>query len=577
VPILNRPEHQNPDFWHVFGHSYVSQTGGTYDQTGRPDALLRGALDIEFSSWANHARNGAILTIHGRLNSGWTRVMQERVQNLLRGGPYAPDGGAALLFWGINDLGLMGNDPQMKASYKNALRAVISRCRASRIYEDTDATITYGAGFTNLGGVDDIGSGSSCRQCTTLGTGTVTYTLPSDYKGETVTFQFWGMPHATGNGGTVTFGGTAGYSGPTLYTGAAMPAGTLAFTPIVRRITGLTSANAGQTITATVTSLDAGGTVYFDCAWLEALAPNIVLVTNINRLTATGYAFYGGWTGTEAQKDADVLEWNGNIASVIAEFDQAVQVVDIDGVIAKDPAITSDGIHPNEYGGGEIVDACLIALRRASSVGGKGATANFNTPAPRTSPMLVARLSGFWHSPEYTAYGTAYTAVAGDQFAMPFWISEARDRWTRIGVEATNSVTGTSVRWGIYDSSFLTAGYPFPQNLWVEPTSAGAFAITSGAGVKQSPTSGTGSFTFIPDPGLYWLVIKFTVIGVAHTFQTLKGPNRHMPSQTSTGLGGTAPSSWKLTGQGTTALPSTYPQTGSALVDPSPMVNLLKA
>jgi hypothetical protein len=155
---------------------------------------------------------------------------------------------------------------------------------------------------------------------------------------------------------------------------------------------------------------------------------------------------------------------------------------------------------------------------------------------------------------------------------MPFFISEARDQWNGIGVEAIASVTGTTLRWGIYDSIYTTASYAFPQNLVVEVTSGGAFTVTTGAGVKQS----TGSFSFLPDPGLYWLVVKFATVGASHTFRTLVGPNRHLPSQSATGAGGVAPSSWKLTAQGTTALPNTYPQTGSVLTDPSPMLNLLK-
>lgn len=267
---------QLPDYWNIHGHSYANGSAGSIDQRGRVDSKLRGAFDVEANNFQNHAIAGARLCEAGANKGGWTRIMKAHVPSLTRGGPYSRIGGSSMLLYGINDLGWIGNDTQVRNSFMNSLRAGISRCRSARIYEDTDAAWSYGAGWTSLGGIPDIGSGSSARQATTTTNAVATFTLPTDYKGETLTFQFWGVPHATAGGGTVTFGGAAlsgkAANGTTLYTGGAMPAGSLSQTAIVKRITDLTSAQAGQAITITVTQVDASGTVYLDCAWLEALA-----------------------------------------------------------------------------------------------------------------------------------------------------------------------------------------------------------------------------------------------------------------------------------------------------------------
>lgn len=575
MPLTRRERYQNPDFWHIWGHSYVAGAVGSIDQTGRVDSILRGAFDTEANNFQNHAVSGARVTIRGRSTGGWTRVMQEKVPSLTRAAPYAPDGGAGVLFWGINDIGLLGNTTQMRTAYTNALRAVISRHRASTVWEDTNAKFTYGAGFTQLAGTEDIGSGTSCRQATTTTAATITLTLPADYNGEVVTLQFWGVAHDTGGGGTVTFSGTAGVTG-TLSTSAAMPAATLSQVPIVRRVTNLTSANAGQTIIATVTSLDAGGTVYFDCAWLEAKAAPAVLVCNINRLTASGYAFYGGWSGTEGTKDSDVQAWNTAITNVVAEFDSMVQLVDIDALIGKNTALTSDGIHPNEYGAALIVDAMIDALRRITPPSTYGVAASINAPSPRGGQLMRTRRSGFWYTADASrGTGTSYSAVLGDLWAIPIIVTGARERWVQLSMEVVAAGTVSSaIRWGLYDD---IGGSGYPQCLVNEATAAGGpFTVALSAGVKTSPASGTGSISWVVDPGLYWLVLKVTTGGTGQTYRSLAGPSLQMPNLTATGAASVMPSGWKLTGQGSTALPGTFPL-GAALSDNAPIIGVLMA
>lgn len=560
---------QLPDCWTIIGHSYVNGSAGSVDQTGRVDSILRGAFDTEANNFQNHAIAGARLCEAGANKGGWTRVMKARVPSLTRGGPYSSAGGAGLILIGINDLGWIGNDTQVRNSFMNSMRASISRLRSSRIYEDTDAAFTYGAGFTQLAGVPDIGSGSSARQATTTTAATITYVIPADYKGETITFQFWGVPHATGGGGTVTFSGTAGVTG-TVVTSAAMPAGSLSQTAIVKRVTGLTSSNAGQNIIMTVSSIDASGTVYFDCAWLEALAPPAVLVCNINRLTAAGYGAYGGWSGTEGTKDADVQAWNVLIAGIVNEFDGGtgmVQLVDIDTIINKDPYLTLDGIHPNEYGAGLIVDAIRAGLKKITiTTLARGATAHMNPPSKRAGQQMRPRVRGQYYTADCRDATTA-NAVAQEMFAIPFQVTGADEHYDTWGIETTGAIAGTAVRAGIYDD---VAYEGYPQFLVVEFTVAGAFSITNTAAVKTQSISFPH---FRPNPSLYWLVLKYTTAGVTHPFRCVLGPSQLMPNCSTAGSPGTKPAGWRLQTQGTGVFPTIFP-TGATAVDTVPAMVL---
>jgi hypothetical protein len=566
MPVSARAGYQVPDYWNVFGHSYFNYTAGTLYQTGRADAIFRASMDIEHNNWRNYAASGAMLIQEGRSHGGYTRVLQE-VTKSTRTAPYAADGGAAVLCYGINEMGLKGVTTQLRTAFQHGLRTCISRWRAAAVYEDSynngalPGQIAYGAGFTQTTGNLGFASNDTLRRATTTTAATITITLPSDYSGQAVVVCFSGAAGAFG--GTVAFSGTAGVTG-TLSTSNIMPSGT--HCPVVRRITGLTAANATQTIIMTATVIDASGGVEFDCWWLEASNPPPVIVCNIARLTATGYASY-----PNAVTDADVATWNTALADVVAEFDSMVQIADLDSALAKDAnLIHTDGVHPNEYGAATVADALLAATRRLSPPTSYGPSAHLNVSAPRLGQVLRPRLSGQWYTSDSAGFGTNYTAVAGDFFAIPMQVTGARERWIQLACEAIASVTGTAIRWGVYDD-IGASGYP--MCLVAEPTSAGALTITTGAGVKTSPTSGIGSINQPLDPGLYWLVLKFTTIGVTHTFRTLKGPGLHLPNLSNTGQGSISPSGWKLTGQGTGVLPTTFPS-GAALSDNVPYVGV---
>src|SRR5260221_303041 len=443
MPVSPAGLQQVPNYWNIFGHSYFQYTFGTRQQNGRADGIFRNLLNVDHTSFANFAVNGSRLTTSGMDRGSWAKVLNNVTgvpANTGDGAPYVASGGSYLLGWGINDLGVNGNTAQFNSAYALAMQAVISRCRASTIRPNTSGTIIYGAGFTSLGGqTGDHASGATLRQCTvTGGTATFTITLPADYNGETIAICYVASAGVTG--GTVTYTGTAGVTG-SISTSNIQSAASLSYSVLISRITTLTSANANQTIIGTVSAIDAGGTVFFDSYWLEADNPPPVLVCNPARLLTAGYAAYSTGIG-----DSDVATFNAVLPPVIAGLDGMVQVVDIDSGLNKDATLfSSDGLHPNELGAAKISDAILAAVRRLPA-NKWGVAASIQPPSPRTAAVIIPFQVGQWYTSQSLggANGAGYTAVSGDQFAIPFEITSGISRVTKSAVELTASTVATT-------------------------------------------------------------------------------------------------------------------------------------
>jgi hypothetical protein len=574
MPVAPGPAYQTPDFWNVFGHSYMQYAFGTYTQNGRADALFFAAMDTEATNKRNWAVNGSRIVIEGASTGGFRRFYNGS-KKPQRGGPYTSDGGAALLCWGINDLGLVGNTTQIKTAFAHALRTCISRWRMAVIYENdfqVGTRTSYGAGF---GAVAATGytSNDTAHWCTSTTNANFTLTLPADYAGEVVSVSLVGAGGL--GGGIVTWGGTAGQSGTTS-TSDILPSAAVSHCPVTKRFTGLTSANAGQTITGTVNTLDAGGAVMLDYWGLESKYPPPIIVCNAARLPAAGYtANYPSWGGNEASRDQDVLDLNGNINSVVAEFDGMVQVADMDSVVSKDATLlASDNLHPNEYGAAAIVDAIQVARRRLTPTS-TSQTRNFNVPAPRAGGGRYPRRSGLWYTADHTPPTgvTATLGTAGDLWAIPVQVTEAREFWNRLAFELSGTAGGAgTIRWGIYDD---VAWSGYPGEIISEPTAAsGALSTGTAAGAVMSPTAGNGSFQTVMDPGLYWLGFLVVTAGTTVPIRTLQGLNGVMQntSNTTGAIGAmtaaNAPNGWKATGVATSAMPTSFPSgavaTGSA-------------
>lgn len=586
MPVTTSPIQRPPDFWTVYGHSFFQYNFGTRSQAGRADSMVRSALDIEFNNWVNHATNGAKLVNDGLAQGGFGRVLQNITGSQLRA-PYVSQGGAYLFCWGINDLGTHGDSAQIRTAFQHALRMVISRARMSTLREDSysgaagTGVITYGAGFVNSPFTWDFSSGVSTRTATTTTSATVTITLPSDYTGAPITLLFTAQP---GNdGGIVTFSGTAGVTG-TLDVSNIMPLASLTRSPVPKRITNLTSANAGQTIIATVTSLDAGGNVDFDCYWIESETPPPVLVCNINKMNSAGWDIYALLAGnSDSVNNAFVDTWNAAISSVVAEFDSMVQIVDVDAAIdavnlgahARTPTLAFDGLHPTEFGAGRIADEVLRAVGRLRPTTVIGNTAHFNSQSARSAPLTQPYRDTFWYTAETTGgnAGTAYVAVAQDVWSIPFFVSQGQMQVTQWSVEKTaQSGTAPTIFMVIHDDRQLRG---YPQYMHAQPANSTALSIGTGTGVfTSSTTPGANGYILQPlDPGLYWLTIKIVSIGTSFSLRTLAGQSRWLPNLTNSGGGNVLVNGYKLTGQGTGAFSGLFTQ-GAVQSNFAPVIGL---
>lgn len=301
-----------PQSWTIFGHSYFQMAFGTRTQQGRPDGYMRALLyNQQFLNVINHAQSGSRLAVQG--DFGYGRVLNTvkgwtgGAGNLGNTAPYTVggqggSGGAYLLGWGINDVGFSGASAQNNAAYQHAMRTVISRCRMSTLGSTnginypggTGSFATSGGWFTGTASAG-FATGGAANLLSTLSSGnSVTITLPADYAGETVAVCVIGTSNTTSGAQNLwTLSGTAGVTG-TFTSDLIMPQTSLNNVPVTKRITGLTSANAGQTIIVTGTTLGGSGVMYFDSWWLEADNPPPVIVCNTARLCSSpnGYATY---------------------------------------------------------------------------------------------------------------------------------------------------------------------------------------------------------------------------------------------------------------------------------------------
>jgi hypothetical protein len=628
-----------PYFWSFYGHSYYKGNFGVHGPAGRADSVVRSlfGLDQQQSS-KNHAVVGAKLTWNGLSQGGWTRLGRNELGNITNPGyPDIAYDGSFFLGWGINDLGTNGNTVQMNTAYQHAMRFAISRCRAARTFDPSVTTgvggFTYGTGLTAVTFAWETSTGDTYRTATVTTSSTISWTVPADYHGGPIVFCF--LAKCGVLGASWTWGGTAGVTGSTS-TSNIMPAaaGTAQNTggrcPVVRRITNLTSANASQTITLTVASIDSTGSADFAGAWIESPYPPPVLVANAARMNALGYANYtftyassltgtavtstpatitlasgttyglptagsatcpsaGGtvtisWTGGPGStlntltgvttsggsgnyssstltyvgpSDADVTAFNTYLTSVVAEFDGMVQVVDLDTAISKDPlALGTDGLHPSELGAARIADAFRISVQKLAVSSPYGEASQMNPPNRSLVPMVLPRVSTGWYTtPGVTVGGTAYTAVAGDLFAIPMTVTSQGEVWQRWSVETLAGTVAATVMFAIYDDCSTTG---LPKHIYNNPCT-GPVTMPVGAGVFNSVTSaGNGFLVAGPDPGLYWLVLLIVAAGTGVTFRTNKGPTPLMPPLTTGGGGASTTCGWKATGQGTT-FPASWP------------------
>jgi hypothetical protein len=268
--------------------------------------------------------------------------------------------------------------------------------------------------------------------------------------------------------------------------------------------------------------------------------------------------------------------YNAALLTMTQEFDGMVQVADCDAVVGKDAASFSDGIHPNEYGSGRLVDATVAAWGRMTPpVTATAASICFNPPSPRVASRRQPRVATNWYTSDCDNFNGTYTPVAGNQVATPFEITEAREQFNQLCMEVTTAGTVSStIRWGIYEDVNYD-GYPGELLAGMDISSAGAFTVALSAGVK---TSSTFTTTLGPGPGPVLAGHpRSTLAGTGQVYRALTGPSPLMPRLSTTGLSvANGYMGWLLTGIATGGLTGSFP-TGATLIAQPPMIGIKKS
>lgn len=547
MPLYQPPVYKVAPSYMIFGgHSFFNQAGNVPDQSYRLDQAALGLMGIPREASTTRAMTGADLLSDAQGKYGYTTFLQNSKRSNT-GFPYVGNSGAYCFCYGINDMGhkIPSSDypaatiqAQVKTALQHAWRTLISRSRASVIYEcggtDESGQWAFGAGFTNQSGVNVYNSGNGYRQAATTTAATATFTIPADFPGGTIAIGCVGAYGAAGQagaGGTMTITGTfSGTGGASIVTTNFMPVGSTTRAHYLRRFTNLPASDASKTIILTATVVDASGFVGIDYAQIEATTDiPLVVMCNISRLLNTT-AYVNNWSGSYwtnasnlgATGDADVAAFNVALASVVAEFDQYVVIADVDKALAKSSNFINpvDGIHPNQAGclvGGQAIWNAIVT-----------APTSYNNLVPDwriKGGERFPRASQYWYGPEvYGMTSTTVTMVTGTMYLYPIVVSEDNEVWDRVSFEVTTAATGNAatVYLGIYNDEGWSGR---PQEL---NNGTGSQAITT-TGVK------TATINWALDPGLYWLAFDLELQGstIAGAVRGFTGQMPKMPQSTS--------------------------------------------
>jgi hypothetical protein len=223
-------------------------------------------------------------------------------------------------------------------------------------------------------------------------------------------------------------------------------------------------------------------------------------------------------------------------------------------------------LHPNDLGSARMAFYTWLAaaaLAPALDSQNLGVTEIVTSMGTYPGPDRKLLIAGQIYTAEYGAFST-YTAVAGDMFAIPFFVTEASVQPATTQIELTNTpTTGSTIRIGWYDDINNTG---YPQNLKQEVT---ALTVGTTTGIRNAGSFFNRGMQY----GLQWLVIKMdTIVATAPILRSLLGPNPYLPNWTNA-TGGVVPIAWKLTGQAAGALPNNFPQ-GAALTNNAPALGI---
>lgn len=334
--VRRRPRHRSATWTSIaFGHSYCSGGTGTITSSNR--------ITKRFSDWVgctdtNYGVGASVLYCQNssggpsNASGGWVTMFQN----------YSPSSAtferaydSVVILAGCNDMALMTSDAQADTVWKPTLRACIDRARCGKVYENTDASVSFGGSWsTNTGIITN--SGANCRYATSDGK-TVTIQVPSTFPGGTVIVGGIDVPANTGAMDFTVDGAAAGSLSQTGEGNRNRP--------ITKRLTGL--APGAHTIIGTTSAISASN-FFFDWWGVEAPFPPAVLVFGTPRLLAyTGYTTEG-WPQTPTDTSMDTQ--TTATRAVADEYDNRVVFVPMDQVMNGNSSLYDDSVHPAPTG-----------------------------------------------------------------------------------------------------------------------------------------------------------------------------------------------------------------------------------
>jgi hypothetical protein len=344
----------------VWGHSYTAGVGATTPAKGF-SAIVAEMLGLEL-------RNNAIggTTLFHNDSAGFPSILYNTTRPQ---GRFASPCGVVLSMYGINDINHLGNTYAALDPFKQCQRVAISRWRAGAIFEDSDASVTYGGVWTSWATNFTVQENSGISYCYASNTGTsFTITTPADFPGGTMAVGSLGIGNGVGaiitsptiNGTTYsmdTRSTTPGVSIPYVLRIPNVPAGSAAYTftlsSVVNGYGWMGSGPQGPTFD------------YWQWEPSEADCPLVVLVKQPYPQDLTAY----GSVAPGPPTNAGIDQLNQVFDDLAAEFGGRVLTVDTSSVgynILPSAWVPGD-VHPRNNGhlkiAGLIRDAILAKIR----------------------------------------------------------------------------------------------------------------------------------------------------------------------------------------------------------------------
>jgi lysophospholipase L1-like esterase len=322
----------------IDGHSIAYGVGSEHPGPGGSGALSLVARELGLVEHHNAVNGSALLGGTPYTGDDWSQILS-RTPRANSTPPYAREPRIALIMHGGNDIYFYGDS--FGPPFAQALRTVVSRHRASAVYQETDPSVE-----PSFGWFPTSGSGQDLLESTTEGA-PITIDIASGRvpAGGTLALGFYAVP---GHGALHTIE-LDGASQGTLDTRGIAPSG--APIGLVYRIENL--APGAHTVTITPRSVQ--WATYFDYWQVEPPNPEPVVLVKQYRLP-------DGHPSQDWRPDRRVAELNAIQDSVAAEFGDQVITVDTDPVVNKSREVLPDEIHPSPAGHRAIAAAILDRL-----------------------------------------------------------------------------------------------------------------------------------------------------------------------------------------------------------------------